>query len=92
VELTALELQFTAAGLASVQERDAQCCYARGDKTWLQDPQGIAWEHFHTLGDVAVFGDQGPDMLRTGSACTPAMGASDAKSSCGPKTEPGCCA
>jgi catechol 2,3-dioxygenase-like lactoylglutathione lyase family enzyme len=91
-ELTALDEQFAAVGLSSVQERGAQCCYAQGDKTWLQDPQGIAWEHFHTLTTVPVFGDRGPEMLRTGGACIPATGAaSHPSSSCGPKAEPGCC-
>ena len=27
---------------------DAHCCYARGDKTWVFDPEGVAWETFHT--------------------------------------------
>lgn len=84
-ELVALDERFASAGLAAVQERGAQCCYAEGDKTWLQDPQGIAWEHFHTLATVPVFGDRGPELLRTG-ACTPA-----AAPSCGPKPSSGCC-
>ena len=31
------------------------CCYARSEKHWVTDPQGIAWEHFHTLGSIPVF-------------------------------------
>jgi lactoylglutathione lyase len=34
------------------------------------DPQGIAWEHFHTLGDIPVFGDKGPAASTSGTpAC-----------------------
>ena len=35
----------------------SSCCYARSDKYWTTDPQGIAWESFHTLGDIPVFSD-----------------------------------
>lgn len=87
-ELTALETRFDEAGLSGVQEHGALCCYAKSDKTWLQDPQGIAREHFYTLGSVPVFGGEGPEMLRSGS-CTPK---SESKpTSYGPKAASGCC-
>lgn len=97
-ELAALETRFAAAGLAGVAEHGATCCYARSDKTWLQDPQGIAWENFHTLGSVPMFGGTGPDLLRQGGSCTPSAeagaattAAPAARSSCGPKAAPSCC-
>jgi catechol 2,3-dioxygenase-like lactoylglutathione lyase family enzyme len=31
------------------------CCYARSEKHWIIDPQGLAWEYFHTLEDIRVF-------------------------------------
>lgn len=101
-ELAALEDRFARAGLAGVEEHGASCCYAKSDKTWLQDPQGIAWENFHTLGSVPMFGGSGPELLR-GGGCSPSIeGASSCgtpkaavesapKSSCGPKAAPGCC-
>jgi catechol 2,3-dioxygenase-like lactoylglutathione lyase family enzyme len=46
-----------ASGSATLEEKDAQCCYARGDKYWVLDPQGLAWEHFLTLGEVPIFGE-----------------------------------
>ena len=63
-ELTALEARFTGAGLTAVAEREASCCYARSDKSWVQDPDGIAWEHFHTRDRIPVFGGRGPELLR----------------------------
>jgi catechol 2,3-dioxygenase-like lactoylglutathione lyase family enzyme len=41
------------------------CCYARSEKHWVTDPQGVAWEHFQTLADIPVFherpeADHGP--------------------------------
>ena len=38
-------------------QQQATCCYARSNKYWVQDPQGVPWEAFHTLGEVPVFGD-----------------------------------
>lgn len=33
------------------------CCYAHSDKHWITDPQGVAWEHFHTLDNIPVFNE-----------------------------------
>lgn len=105
-ELQALEARFSDAGLTGVQEHGATCCYAKSDKTWLQDLQGVAWENFHTLGSVPVFGGSGPEHLREGGSCSPSATASTAtargasavtpepaaaKSSCGSKASPSCC-
>jgi catechol 2,3-dioxygenase-like lactoylglutathione lyase family enzyme len=46
-----------ASGSAALEEKGAQCCYARSDKYWVLDPQGLAWEHFHTLGEAPIFGE-----------------------------------
>jgi catechol 2,3-dioxygenase-like lactoylglutathione lyase family enzyme len=46
-----------ASGAAVLKENEAQCCYAKSDKYWVLDPQGLAWEHFHTLGEVPIFGE-----------------------------------
>ena len=37
-------------------QAQAACCYAKSDKYWIDDPQGIAWETFHTLDQIPVFG------------------------------------
>ena len=43
-------------GLASVDERDTTCCYARQDKFWVQGPsEGEQWEFYTVLGDSATF-------------------------------------
>jgi lactoylglutathione lyase len=46
-----------AAGSAVLAENATACCYAKGDKYWVIDPQGMAWEHFHTLGEIPIFGE-----------------------------------
>ena len=57
-ELAAIRRQFAAADAEKVSdEPNVNCCYARGNKHWTTDPQGIGWEAFHTLDSVPVFGD-----------------------------------
>lgn len=56
-ELTALRTQTAAAEIVALAQTNAACCYARSDKYWIADPQGIAWETFHTLESIAMYGD-----------------------------------
>jgi catechol 2,3-dioxygenase-like lactoylglutathione lyase family enzyme len=67
-ELTALREQVAGAEIAALDEPNAACCYAKSDKYWITDPQGIAWETFHTLGEIPVFG-KGEATASAGSAC-----------------------
>jgi len=34
------------------------CCYANSNKYWTVDPQGLAWEAYHTLNEIPVFGEE----------------------------------
>src|SRR5919197_1281748 len=36
----------------------SNCCYAKSDKYWTIDPQGVAWESFHTLDSVPMYGSE----------------------------------
>jgi hypothetical protein len=56
-ELTALREQVAAAEIAAFDQTNAACCYARSDKYWITDPQGIAWETFHTLDSIPMYGE-----------------------------------
>jgi catechol 2,3-dioxygenase-like lactoylglutathione lyase family enzyme len=66
-ELAALKSRAAAADLALLDEGATSCCYARSEKHWVTDPQGIAWEQFHTLGDIPVFSEGRP--AEAASAC-----------------------
>ena len=57
-ELAELQARAEAADGAVLHEGATTCCYARSDKHWITDPQGIAWEHFHTLQDIPVFSEK----------------------------------
>jgi catechol 2,3-dioxygenase-like lactoylglutathione lyase family enzyme len=51
-----------ASGAAVLKETGAECCYAKSDKYWVLDPQGLPWEHFYTLGEVPIFGEDSATM------------------------------
>jgi len=57
VELEDIHARLARADQSLVKQEATSCCYAKSNKYWVQDPQGIAWETFHTLGEVPVFGD-----------------------------------
>ena len=65
-ELAELKARAQAADLALADSGETSCCYARSEKHWITDPQGVAWEHFHTLGDIPVFSEAKP---LTAKAC-----------------------
>jgi len=56
-ELASLREQVAAAEIPALDQANTVCCYARSDKYWINDPQGIAWETFHTLDSVPVYGE-----------------------------------
>ena len=52
-----MRAQLEAADARMVEENEQPCCYAKSDKYWVTDPTGIAWETFHTLGRIPVYGE-----------------------------------
>ncbi len=94
-ELSAMKSRAEAADGAFLDEGATTCCYARSEKHWVTDPQGLAWEQFHTLGDIPVF-SQATGAAPAGSACCPTPApAAKAPSACCPAPAPGtlssCC-
>jgi catechol 2,3-dioxygenase-like lactoylglutathione lyase family enzyme len=51
-EVDAATTRLVDAGLAPIEERGAECCYARQDKAWVNDPDGAPWEVYVVLADV----------------------------------------
>src|SRR5688572_33383140 len=68
-ELAELKARATAADMALLDQGETSCCYARSEKHWVTDPQGIAWEHFHTLDNIPVFGEGTREAEAQASAC-----------------------
>jgi catechol 2,3-dioxygenase-like lactoylglutathione lyase family enzyme len=59
-ELRGMRVQLEAADARMIEESEQPCCYAKSDKYWVTDPTGIAWETFHTLGGIPVYGEDTP--------------------------------
>jgi catechol 2,3-dioxygenase-like lactoylglutathione lyase family enzyme len=57
-DLQAAHEQLAAAGRAVTAEKEAHCCYAVSDKYWVTDPSGVAWETFHTLDSIPLYGSE----------------------------------
>ena len=100
-ELEAIHANLRNADTAVLAEKGAHCCYAKSDKYWVTDPQGIAWESFRSLGSIPLFG--GADITPTSpeQATSCGTGASSPSSCCAPseaieaapaKAAGGCCA
>ena len=68
-ELAALKAQAEAADMTLLDVGETTCCYSRSDKYWVTDPQGIAWEQFHTLGSIPVFNEAEPASPVASGAC-----------------------
>ncbi|UGQ46951.1 ArsI/CadI family heavy metal resistance metalloenzyme [Massilia endophytica] len=64
-----------------LEEENAACCYAKSDKYWVNDPAGVAWETFHTLDSIPVYGGNAESSrVQAAACCTPAS-----------RAEPSCC-
>ena len=78
-ELEDLGSRLAQADVAVTEQKGASCCYAKSDKYWTVDPQGIAWESFHTLDSVPMYGQdtrsRAAESAGAGKAacCSPAM-------------------
>ena len=71
------------AGAPTIAEGATTCCYAESEKSWIFDPQGIAWETFLTRGASPVYGNDLVKHGKTDSACCkPAQAAAKPGSSC----------
>ena len=83
-ELAGVREQFAAADWASLRdEPGANCCYAKSDKHWVTDPQGIAWEGYRTLGEVRFFDGDHAEAKTASACCTPTQAATaQPKESC----------
>jgi len=56
-ELQSIKQQLDATQAPIEVQEGAACCYVQSDKYWITDPQGIAWESFHSLQEIPTFND-----------------------------------
>ncbi len=79
-ELAEVSARLVAAGRPVLAEGAATCCYAKSEKSWIADPDGVVWEAFHTTGEATHYGTS--PALGSLTAAVPAS-APAASSCCG---------
>jgi catechol 2,3-dioxygenase-like lactoylglutathione lyase family enzyme len=72
-DLQEISLRLKAAQQPILEQEQTTCCYAKADKTWVHDPQGIAWESFYTTGAATTYGEDANFETQTNSACCAPM-------------------
>ena len=75
-----------AADAVALAEKGTTCCYARPDRFWAEDPQGVHWESFHTHGEATNY-TSAPN--ESGATCCGPATDSKPAASCGPNAN--CC-
>jgi catechol 2,3-dioxygenase-like lactoylglutathione lyase family enzyme len=87
-ELAAVAGRLAKAGRSIFEQKATTCCYARSNKAWVHDPEGVAWETFHTFGDSTVYGEDRDNEGATGvgsdACCALAPETATASSCCSP--------
>ena len=56
-EMDGLRERLERADIFTFNDGETTCCHAKSDKTWVQDPAGIAWEVYRNMKDVEYFND-----------------------------------
>lgn len=79
-ELRALAGRLKDAGETTRDQEATTCCYAKGNKSWVNDPAGVRWETFFTFGEATTYGED-----------EQAVTAPEAATGCSTKTT-ACCA
>jgi predicted enzyme related to lactoylglutathione lyase len=76
-ELQEVYARLNKAGGNIVEQGQTSCCYAKSEKSWIDDPAGVAWETFLTTGESTIYGDgtgeRGPRVAheKQGACCIP---------------------
>lgn len=71
-----------------LEEGATTCCYARSEKSWIADPDGVVWEAFLTMGESTVYGDSPDfagltsDQAAANACCAPQVAAPASTSCC----------
>ena len=84
-DLQAIHNRLDAAGQAMLTQEATHCCYARSDKHWVTDPQGLAWETFHTLDSAPTFGSGRESITKAVTCCATEVPSVVAERCCGEK-------
>jgi catechol 2,3-dioxygenase-like lactoylglutathione lyase family enzyme len=88
-ELAAIGARLVEADAVTLAEQGTTCCYARSDKFWAEDPQGVRWESFLTHGEATTYGAAPAPGQGAACGCASAADATAGAACCGP--DAACC-
>ena len=57
VELADVYSRLRRADSPVLEQGATTCCYAKSEKSWIRDPQGVKWETYLTTGESTTYGD-----------------------------------
>jgi predicted lactoylglutathione lyase len=84
-ELQEVYARLRQAGGAIVEQGQTTCCYAKSEKSWIDDPAGISWETFHTTGEATDYGTsvkEGAQIAHAKACCIPEPAMKEKASAC----------
>ena len=84
-ELRQVYSRLRQAGGAILEEGHTTCCYAKSEKSWIDDPAGISWETFHTTGESTDYGtsvQRGAQLAHDKACCEAKPVADETASAC----------
>ena len=94
-ELQEVYARLREAGGDIIEQGQTACCYAKSEKSWIDDPAGISWETFHTTGEATDYGtsvQRGAQIAHEGShEAAPAKACCEPKSVKNPTKSDACC-
>jgi predicted enzyme related to lactoylglutathione lyase len=91
-ELHEVYARLRKAGGTIIEQGETACCYAKSEKSWIDDPAGIAWETFHTTGESTDYGDgTGENNARVAHAKPEAKACCAPQASVAPAAASACC-
>ena len=89
-ELTEVYDRLRAADRPVLEEGATTCCYAKSEKSWIADPDGVVWEAFLTSGESTVYGAS-PELEQLASANAAAGSCCAPQAPAQPAASTGCC-
>ena len=69
-ELSEVYARLQRADRPVLDEGATTCCYAKSEKSWIEDPQGVKWETFLTTGESTTYGSDEPAVPQA-ACCEP---------------------